>query len=156
MRFVDLSYGMAFLLALGGAMSASCGSGSTRRATPYTGGAGPGRGGSAGDEPGGTSGATSTGGSTGAGGTGTVPPGGGVGDDCSRSAPCRRGLDCVNDVCEAAGTLDPGSPCTIQPECQAGLNCTNGTCGPAGDGRAGDSCLTDSDCREGLRCLVTG
>jgi hypothetical protein len=79
-----------------------------------------------------------------------------VGDDCSKSAPCRRGLDCVDAVCEPGGTLDPGSPCTIQPECQAALNCVNGTCGPAGDGEDGDGCLTDSECRAGHRCLVTG
>ena len=40
MRFVDLSYGMALVLAFGGALGSSCGSGSTRRATPYTGGTG--------------------------------------------------------------------------------------------------------------------
>ncbi|HVR20433.1 MAG TPA: hypothetical protein VMS65_12070, partial [Polyangiaceae bacterium] len=87
-------------------MSASCGSGSARLA-PGTGGTG--TGGSAGDEPGGTGGATTggtsgaTGGTTGTGGSGGVPPGAGVGDDCSKSAPCRRGLECVDAVCEPGG-----------------------------------------------------
>jgi hypothetical protein len=159
MRFIDLSYGMALVLAFGGALGSSCGSGSTRQAdlSDNSGGAGRGGtgrgGGAAGEEPGGSGGSTNTGGTAG---TGGVPPGGGVGDDCSKSAPCRNGLECVNDVCEPGGTLDPGSPCTIQPECQAGLNCVFGTCGPAGDGTSGDACTTDSDCRAGLRCVITG
>src|SRR5688572_22739676 len=92
MRFIDLSYGMALVLAFGGALGSSCGSGSTRRATPSDGTGGTGRGGTgkggtggaAGEEPGGSGGATNTGGTAG---TGGVPPGGGVGDDCSKSAP---------------------------------------------------------------------
>jgi hypothetical protein len=147
MRFLNFGSGFLLSFACATALSTSCGSGSVKRAA--TGGAG----GTGGDEPGGTSGATT--GGTGTGGS-DVPPGGGVGDDCSKSAPCRSGLSCVNDVCEPRGTLDPGSPCTIQPECQEALNCVNGTCGPAGDGVDGDGCTSDSQCRAGYRCLITG
>ena len=160
MRLVSLGYGTAFLFAFAGASAWSCGSGGTRLAVVDTTGGTSGTGGSAaGEGPGGDTGlggTTGNGGGAGTSGSGGVPPGGGVGDDCSASAPCRRGLECVDGACEPGGTLGPGSPCTIQPECQTGLNCLGGTCGPAGDGDDGDSCLNDSDCGEGFRCAVTG
>ncbi|HEX6272947.1 MAG TPA: hypothetical protein VFZ53_07905 [Polyangiaceae bacterium] len=146
MRFSNFGSGLVLSFACATALTASCGSGSVKRAP--SGGAG------GTDEPGGSSGATT--GGTGTGGTGGVPPGGGVGDACSSREPCRNGLACASDVCEPGGTLEPGSPCTIQPECQAGLNCVNGTCGPAGDGADGDGCVGDGECRAGYRCLVTG
>src|SRR5258706_9993511 len=53
-----------------------------------------------------------------AGGASSVPPGLGVGDDCSSDA-CRAGLVC-NDkkVCEPGGMTAAGDPCVLGAECK--------------------------------------
>ncbi|HEY3497708.1 MAG TPA: hypothetical protein VGK73_23585 [Polyangiaceae bacterium] len=99
-----------------------------------------------------------TGGSSqaGTGGTGGLPPGAGVGEDCTDGTRCRSGLECLDGECTPSGSTGPGEPCLIQPECQAALQCIAGSCVPDGDGQAGDSCLLDDDCAAGLKCVITG
>ncbi|MBX3129681.1 MAG: hypothetical protein KF718_23400 [Polyangiaceae bacterium] len=95
--------------------------------------------------------------SDGTGGTGPLPAGGGVGDVCAPSQPCRSGLTCnASGVCEPGGTLTEGQKCIIGGECQSGLQCAGGVCVQAGTSEQGESCSSDVDCVSGLKCAIVG
>lgn len=99
-----------------------------------------------------------TGGSSTDGGAGNVdiPPGQGVGDDCSDDEPCRDGLSCNADSkCEPSGDKEAGDACVISAECNDG-QCVGRQCAPAGTGEEGTQCLTDAQCAAGLRCGIVG
>lgn len=87
---------------------------------------------------------------------GQPPPGGGVGDACSASEPCRPGLACTNGVCELGHSSEQGASCVVSGECKDGLQCVAGKCAPAGLGDAGAACTSDMDCKSGLRCVLAG
>jgi hypothetical protein len=179
MRLFDLACRWSLITGLGGAVLASCSSGSSKSSEPNpfrggaagtgggaaTGGTGGrsatgGTGGDAGD-PGtgataGDPGAGGTGGTAGGGGTAGLPSGAGVGDECSGGVRCRVGLDCIDAMCTPNGSGEVGEPCVIQPECGSNLQCIGGTCNPAGDGGPDADCSLDSDCEAGLKCLFSG
>ena len=96
------------------------------------------------------------GGAAGAAGDAGLPPGKGVGETCSASDPCRKGLACNNGICEPGHSSAQGEPCLISAECQTGLTCLAGTCASAGAGQSGDACVSDADCQSGLRCGIVG
>lgn len=89
-------------------------------------------------------------------GTGGLPPGVGVGEDCTNGARCRAGLDCVDAVCTPSGATPAGKPCVIGAECASGLQCLAGSCAPGGTGQENDPCLRDDDCAAELRCQFVG
>jgi hypothetical protein len=118
---------------------------------------------------GGLGGSSGTGGGGGANGDGSVltdapfgdvelPPGGGLGQVCSDSTPCRAGLQCgATGMCEAGHSLAQGSPCVTSVECQSGLYCSAlRQCAPEGKGTAGTTCLLDSECTADLKCGLVG
>lgn len=153
-------------------LALACGGGSTVTANDTGGAAGTTSGGtssggssasggtsSGGTTSGGAAGSGGSGGSTsgGAGGTTGIPTGGGIGDDCSDTDPCRPGLACgAASTCEFAGDTPENSPCVAAGECADGLQCIGSVCLPAGEGEAGDGCQTDADCGDGLRCNLVG
>ncbi|HEX2874355.1 MAG TPA: hypothetical protein VHP33_24040, partial [Polyangiaceae bacterium] len=99
-----------------------------------------------------------TGGSSTDGGAGNVdiPPGQGVGNDCSDAEPCRDGLSCnADNKCEPSGDKEAGDACVISAECSDG-QCVGRQCAPAGAGEEGEQCLTDAQCAAGLRCGIVG
>jgi hypothetical protein len=181
MRLIELACRWSLLTGTLATVAAACSSGSSKNAEPNTfrggaGGAGAtggagntggtssaGKGGTSGEAGDNGTGAVAgdpgsggTGGSNGNAGTGGLPPGLGVGDDCSGGARCRAGLDCIDSACQPNGGGEVGEPCLIQPECGAGLLCVGGTCNPEGSGGENESCAFDSDCEAGLKCLYTG
>ena len=147
--------------ALGGSLGASGENGTGADAGASGQGAGKGgssgnTGGAAGSGATGGNAGTGTGGTVGSAGSGGLPGGQGVGQDCSASAPCRAGLECLNGACAPSGSTGVGEPCVIGAECAAGLQCVAGGCVPEGDSGAGEECLVDSDCASGLRCAIAG
>ena len=94
--------------------------------------------------------------STTEGGSASVPPGQGVGQDCSDAAPCRDGLTCNGQsVCEPGGAKAEGEGCVISAECMAG-QCVGRQCAPAGDAAEDEACTSDASCAAGLRCAILG
>jgi hypothetical protein len=116
----------------------------------------------------GSQGMTDAGASQGGAGS-ALPPGKGVGEDCSdlpiakkdlsqvdASDPCRDGLTCnAQGTCDPSGDKAPGEACVISAECMDG-QCIGRQCAPAGDGMADGACQTDADCAAGLRCAIVG
>lgn len=71
--------------------------------------------------------------------------------DCSITADCPEGMECVNGRCVI--------PCDIDSDCPSGMECMNGICVPI-PGGPGESeigipitCDIDSDCPPGMICM---
>lgn len=82
-----------------------------------------------------------------------LPPGGGLGEDCSEDDPCRSGLVCEDEICVAEGATALGDECLLSIECAEG-QCVDGRCVPYGEGDVGARCLSSAECGAGLRCGV--
>ncbi len=90
----------------------------------------------------------------------------GLGGACGDQKLCREGLECVADVCAAAGTTKNGAPCVIGVECESGVcgpsihtskgTFTPPTCQASAGGAEGAGCAGDADCGKGLRCGFDG
>ena len=87
---------------------------------------------------------------------GALPVGQGVDEPCGEDQPCRAGLACVDARCAPDGSLARGDACVIAPECSGEAQCVQGVCVAAGTAEPGEACRGDADCVDGLRCSVVG
>ncbi len=84
-----------------------------------------------------------------------------VGEGCSESVPCRRGLTCIDDnglgVCQATGNLQADEPCLRSDECADDLRCSwSGFCTQAGEKTEKQACGHNAECAKGLYCKNIG
>ena len=85
----------------------------------------------------------------------------GVGESCTKTADCERGLVCLASTCVHDGTprspSTEGESCTKTSDCESGLHCVGLVCVLSGMPRSlsaeGESCTKTSDCESGLDCV---
>lgn len=80
-----------------------------------------------------------------------------LGEACSGTEPCRPGLSCIGDVCDAKGETEEGGTCIASIECASGLVCgLDAKCTAEGTGVEGDVCTMPQHCKKELTCQIIG
>lgn len=83
--------------------------------------------------------------------------GAGVGEACSDTKPCRRGLSCDGGSCKPSGKGVLNDACLLSDECEDGLQCGFfGFCVKSAGKAEAASCTSVSDCARGLYCDLKG
>jgi hypothetical protein len=79
------------------------------------------------------------------------------GGECTRNGDCAVGLECIEGVCEYAGSTKRGKECVATAECGPNLYCSHMlTCQPISENAQpeGGACGSTADCKKGLVCDI--